>query len=84
MPSTVMAPAFALFSRFGLVSGIDLLRRRLQKQGHQCGRRLDGRPHQHLQLLHLKAVGSGRLEARYELLDFLLLCQEDSGGRAFF
>lgn len=78
-------PAFALFSRFGLIGSIDLLRRCLQQEGHQCGGGLEeSRSNQHLQLLHRHPAGPGVLESGYELLDFLLLGEEDLRGKGFF
>lgn len=78
-------PSFALFSRFGLIGRIDLLRRLLQQEAHQCGSRLeDSRPNQDLYFLHIHAAGSGGLEPCYELLDFLLLGEADLRGEGFF
>ena len=78
-------PAFARFSRFGLVAGVDAIGCLLEQAAHQfVGALQDDRAHQHLQLRHGPALDLARLESTDQPLDFFVLGEEDRGGDFFF
>ena len=77
--------AFVILSWFGLIAGVDAIGCGLQETSDQIiGRFEDGRADQHFQLLHRDAGRLSRLEARDQLLDFLLLREEECRAEVFF
>jgi hypothetical protein len=80
-----MLPAFSLFSRLGLVSGVDAVRCGLEEPPHQrVGGLEEGGAHQQFEFLHQLPVGSSLLKMSHQLLDFPVLGQEDFGRGDFF
>ena len=78
-------PSLRLLTRLGLVGGVNSVSRRLQEQSDQrIGGFEKSGAHQHFQLLDGHPIGLLSLEARHQLLDFLVLGQEDLGGEVFF
>src|ERR1017187_111118 len=78
-------PALVVLARLGLVVGVRSVGCLLKQKTHQRVSRLeDQRTHQHFQLLNAYSGWLGGLEARHQLLDFLVLGQEDFRSEVFF
>src|SRR6267142_2034668 len=76
---------FALFAKPGLIASIGAVGRPLDQVTNQhIGGFEDGGAHQNFQFLHEGTSWILPLEARDQLLDFLILGQEDFRSKVFF